>query len=309
MSVPSDAELILGKCPLCKARIEQWIRPPADSHELRHWEVRRCSGCGLGLTFPVPEGGEAAYDNDYRQDRHSFTARYCVRRRIKWLEQIRRPGTSKRVLDLGCGDGEFLRAALAKGWDGVGTELEHLPKHSGLEVVVGTPEPARVGTFGVVTMWHSLEHFRDPVMMVAAIDALLEPNGRLVIAVPNAGSLQTAVFGGAWFHLDPATHVSHFTMQALASLFRAQHLKLVRRWAVEGEYELFGWIQSALNLIVPQRNVLFDVLVKRPWRFPQGWGLVSVAVGGVLLPLAMLASVMAIVLSRPATLAIALERE
>jgi hypothetical protein len=40
----------------------------------------------------------------------------------------------------------------------------------------------------------------------------------------------------------------------------------VRVWHQEVEYDWFGWIQSALNRLMPRPNILFDALTRRPRR-------------------------------------------
>jgi hypothetical protein len=85
----------------------------------------------------------------------------------------------------------------------------------------------------------------------------------LIAAVPNAASLQARVFGPSWFHLDVPRHLFHFTPSALERLLENCGLRVVHRWNLEWEFDLFGWMQSALNRIVPTPNVLFDVLTRR----------------------------------------------
>lgn len=73
-----------------------------------------------------------------------------------------------KLLDVGCGTGEFLRLARDSGWDVAGTELSShgaaVAAKAGLPVFTGEIWEAGYPSahFDLVTCWHVLEHVTDP---------------------------------------------------------------------------------------------------------------------------------------------------
>jgi SAM-dependent methyltransferase len=182
-----------------------------------------------------------------------------MRRRVGFLRTVAQPG---RLLDFGCGDGGFLVAAGRHEWDGVGVEMKpDDARAKGVPVVERIDEIT--GQFDAITLWHSLEHMSSPRQSLAELLPLLRPGGHVLIAVPNRSSLQAESFGRHWFHLDVPRHLFHFNPTALSRLLALQGFEVVRKWDLEAEIDLFGWVQSALNMALPNPNVLHDVLTHR----------------------------------------------
>jgi SAM-dependent methyltransferase len=138
------------------------------------------------------------------------------------------------------------------------------------------------GSFDVITLWHSLEHVHSPRKTLEALLARLRPGGHIIIALPNRAGLQAAAFGRSWFHLDVPRHLSHFTPAALQKLLDGLGLQACRRWDLEAELDLFGWIQSALNQMLPSPNVLFDTVTGRRRKHPMRHVALSVLLGAVI---------------------------
>lgn len=229
------------------------------------FSIAVCESCGLGQTQPVPTNWERYYPAAYHGGRHGATAAYCMRRRMRWVEQIAGNAQGRRLLDIGCGDGSFLLRARQQGWRVAGTELKpEIARRSGLDVRATLAEVAEIGPMDCVTLWHSLEHMSDPVATVRAAVTLLNPEGFVLMAVPDAGGLQASTFAEDWLHLDVPRHLFHFTRPSLVRLAEASGLRPLRIWHQELEYDLLGWSQSALNRISSTPSAYFDQLRGRP---------------------------------------------
>jgi len=140
-----------------------------------------------------------------------------------WLER-----RGARLLDIGCGNGAFVRAARAWGWDAEGLDPDPnaaaVGRATGLPITVGSLP--KVGypdaSFTAVTMSHSIEHLHDPVAGLHEIRRILQPRGTVWIATPNLSSTGHKVFGADWIGLDPPRHLVLFTATSLISmLFQA----------------------------------------------------------------------------------------
>jgi len=140
-----------------------------------------------------------------------------TRRRLAELEQFY---SGKNVVDLGCGEGNFLRGMKSLAHAIFGTELQESSRNQ--LMVEGIPcfaslEEIPAGTLDVAFMMHMLEHLPDPLSFLKSVREKLigaQSRGRIIIEVPHAKD----------FLIDQL-HVSEF----VASTLWSQHLVLHTR--------------------------------------------------------------------------------
>lgn len=156
-------------------------------------------------------------------------------RRAQLLDGLKVGHGSRRLLDVGCGDGRFLDAAAVAGWRPVGLELSHGAvralgnRHS---VLVGSLAALRAGPrFAAITFWDVLEHLPDPAATLGAAARLLEPRGLLAVSLPNAFGTEALVGGMRWrYHDLPAYgHLLHLGPSQLRRVLVSAGLEVVHR--------------------------------------------------------------------------------
>ncbi len=297
------------RCNSCGGSLVRGLEAVRDPQSLETFEIQSCASCGLGHTSPIPADLGAYYGEAYYGKRHSFTDRYCLARRLRILAGA--TPAKGALLDIGCGDGNFLGAAIAAGWKGVGTDIGGAAENArkaGLDVFGSLDEvrsealPAAKGAFDAVTMWHTLEHFTDPKGTLEGARSLLANDGTLIVAVPDAAGLQASLFKGSWFHLDVPRHLYHFSRSALESLLGRAGFTVTRWHHQELELDVFGWMQSALNAVLPKPNVLFQSLTGKPSHGGKAELALSYALGTALAPAALAATALGTATRRGATL-------
>ncbi|MBX3204383.1 MAG: class I SAM-dependent methyltransferase [Labilithrix sp.] len=258
-------------CPTCG--VTRWTA----LFESRSFTIGRCARCGLVRTLGVSADGDATYPAfDQRETALVRAMRFAVaqllRERARIVERFApapsEPGAKRRLLDVGCGSGAFARLMSRRGFDAVGVEPFSLGRpvdEPGLRLVRAPLERVRsdLGDFDVITMWHVLEHLDAPQPTLASLREHLRPGGVVVISVPNFESWQSRFFEGGWFHLDPPRHVTHFDHATLKALFAETGFEILGERTFHFEYGPVGWLQSALNRILPRKNFLYEFIKDR----------------------------------------------
>jgi len=141
-----------------------------------------------------------------------------------------------RLLDIGCGTGEFVATAVRRGWRSAGLEISsraaELALRKGLDVCCCTlsSAPYRKGSFDVITCLDVLEHVADPLQDLQLIRDLLAAEGLLVVRVPNTifHLIKTricAAFGVSDVGLQMDYHLNHFTPRTLVEALRRAGLR------------------------------------------------------------------------------------
>lgn len=220
-------------CPVCAGHD---LRRVFEVQTWSAYSIEKCRGCGFVFAAPRPSPDELDrfYTSTYFAKDHDKNLGYANYRgvaeenaRRMWHEFQDILGGRKvaphRVLDVGCATGGFLAEAKADGWDGVGVEfsefaIEVAQKEFGLQVLKGDVfhHDLAEGSFGLVTMWHVLEHVLDPLATLAQAKKLLAPGGLLFIELPNWSSVGRRARGVRWSQLKPPEHINFFTPATLA---------------------------------------------------------------------------------------------
>jgi SAM-dependent methyltransferase len=302
------AEQVPGsdRCSVCGSQTTLRFPRVIDPKTREVFRIDECSACQVGITSPIPENLDQYYGQSYYGGRHWITGLYCAWRRVRVIELASGAGPRGTMVDIGCGDGSFLLEARRKGWTVLGTEINaRIPAAAGLEVWGSINELRPRAPFQCVTLWHCLEHLRDPLHGVRELAELLTSDGVFIIAVPNADGWQAQLFGKYWFHLDVPRHLSHFGPSSLDRLLALASMEKTHTWHHEVEYDIFGWIQSALNAVMPAPNILFDTLTRR--RPPvAGWLIaLNVVLCGILFFPAFAATVISTLAGRGGTIIVA----
>jgi SAM-dependent methyltransferase len=256
-------------CELCgNQTVRLLLRGVVDYLSGETFDIIGCDRCGLAMTHPRPAEQALAgyYPPRYRTDRQKLTGTRRVKRRAGAVEKHFPPGFRGRLLDLGCGTGAFAREMRRRGWDVAVTELNDqvLNELRAQGIDARRPDEAlRAGfaaPFDAITAWHVLEHVPNPAALMAFARDNLAPGGIVQATVPNFASWQARRYGRHWLHLDVPRHLYHFTPETLGRLITQSGLRIERQTTVAIEYDLFGVMQSALNRVCTQPNVLFEMI-------------------------------------------------
>jgi SAM-dependent methyltransferase len=152
----------------------------------------------------------------YNEDDRPFTqypdklARYLSTR-------YKLPKTSK-VLDLGCGRGEFLRGFIRCGLNGYGLDQSPIAKSvcPGTEILQANlenePLPYEDNFFDVVFSKSVLEHFYYPEKLVMEMYRIIKPGGLVITMVPDWESIYKTFY-------EDYTHRTPFTVTSLENIF------------------------------------------------------------------------------------------
>nr|QOL00450.1 hypothetical protein [uncultured organism] len=143
-----------------------------------------------------------------------------------WLSE-RIGSRATRVLDAGCAGGSFLAALKARGFDAL-TGIDPSPRVAalvraryGIDAVAASffSLPPALGTFGLVTLQHTLEHLGDVRGAVRALRATLDDGGLAYVEVPDARRYTD--FLAAPFQDFNTEHINHFSLAGLDRLMQA----------------------------------------------------------------------------------------
>ncbi len=202
------------------------------------YRVVRCHDCGLMFLNPQPSDDELAriYDVDYFLGSHTEKSSQAVSEMKQatarfYLSEISRycgPACG-RLLEIGCGDGDFLVTAQAAGWQVTGVdysasacEKARLRLNHG-EVLCGELQPDRFAAeqFDLCVLSDVIEHVRSPLDFLKEIHRLLKPGGTLFIATPSIGSWSARLMRQKWMEFK-AEHLTYFDPQTLqTALFKS----------------------------------------------------------------------------------------
>lgn len=136
-----------------------------------------------------------------------------------------------KVLEVGCGTGNFLKRVQEKGAECLGLELNEKAVESGLKnnirIIRETIEQHAEkyqGIYDVVCSFQVLEHISDVNSFISGQLKVLKPGGLLMISVPNNASF----LGMSENYLNlPPHHMGLWTPDSLSGLTKIFSLKLV----------------------------------------------------------------------------------
>lgn len=219
-------------CPWCGNPSEKtYLRVKDHFLSQETFDIIECEHCGLLFTAPRPTpdviGKYYQSENYYSHQENkkgliprlyefvkSFNIKNKVHMAIDGLPQ-------GRLLDIGCGVGDFLVHVKEKGWEVLGLEPSEDAKNIAekrLSVRPLSPDDSSTLTdasFDVITLWHVLEHVDDLKTQTSEIDRILKPGGRLVVALPNLQSFDCQYFKECWAAWDVPRHLNHFSSDTL----------------------------------------------------------------------------------------------
>lgn len=258
-------------CPACGARERQLqhdgLRDRMFGCAPGTWTSWRCGACSSAYLDPRPtrdsialayadyfthedrgserpRGWRTALANGYLNARYgtSFAPAHAVGRFVVPLFPVRRARTDREVrhlrlargstvLDVGCGNGEFLAQAQRAGWRALGVDADPQAiascRCAGFDAHAGTIEAVEAAELDAITFGHVLEHLHDPRAALRRAHELLRPGGLLWIATPNVDAAGHRRFGGGWLGLDAPRHLVVFSRRALADAVAAAGFDVV----------------------------------------------------------------------------------
>ena len=248
------------RCPICGTgadALDPWLEIPVDvktGQKIDTGRLVRCKTCDVGMmrrTMTPDEVAEAydfaAYYTHGQSHFPDVPVGLIDRVLVKlaylgdhgrmmdaaWLAELQ--PDARRILDIGCGGGDFVLSLAAPGRALFGVEPDPKAREAasarGVTVEAGTAEaiPQAIATqrFDIILMTHVLEHCADPGRALRNVRSLLAPGGGFYCEVPNCAALHFQTYAEISEMLDVPRHVHFFTPASLRRLMNQAGLEIV----------------------------------------------------------------------------------
>ena len=251
-------------CPLCESREFQKLY--TIKKYKRSFEIVRCNSCKL--IFQNPEcWGELKdlYDKEYFEGTadFSYTRDSSIdlpiwEERVKTLERfLGKKSSGRRLLDVGCGQGDLLKAGEIRGWEAIGIDISSYAvkkaQGRGLNVKEKQLNDAEFPEkcFDVITMFEVIEHIPNPREVLDNAYKFLRDSGLLVIQTANIDSLRGNLRKENYYYFEPG-HLVYYSFTTIKKLLEVSMFKIQKYW--------FGSELSLISELKTLRNYY-------PWHY------------------------------------------
>lgn len=234
---------LIKRCEICGSNDFKFLFEGKDKllEVPGRFNVVECDNCNVQFLNPQPSYEKLGpyYDNKKyyslkKIDKHSYKTKlklflynlyfsepnknYFCRlffSPIKFMVRKTIIKESKKLLDIGCGSGQFLYEMQQCGLDVHGIEIGKLnKKHAKIlnilnSDLINAQYPNNF--FDIITMNHVFEHLGNPNETLHEIYRILKDNGTFIIGVPNTRSLANKLFKKNWLAYDIPRHLFNYS--------------------------------------------------------------------------------------------------
>jgi len=262
-------------CPLC-TRSAATVRFKRSGQS-----IVQCSFCQLLFVSPVQTTDSNPYSS-YSSSLRSFSylKAHTLQRYFAefspHLHMKKQPNTPVEALDIGCGQGDFLRLLQNHGWNATGieanSELADQARSAGCSVCDHTDLCALVKDkkqYDLITLFYiaeKLPHLHDDFAQIAD---LLRPGAKLVLVTADANSFQRKIFGQFWSHFDSQERRQFFSLSTLQQLCFDTNLEV--RWARACGHYIDGSFLLQRFISKPKLKKSLDSVVNQLPYFSNPW--------------------------------------
>ena len=206
-------------CPACHEEINS---EPLNSY--KGYQFYHCSACDLMFWYPMKSPGSEWYEASLVPTpfRPVWLAHWGQRQFLKVM-----PARGGRLLDIGCGLGDFLFKAQKAGYSVTGIDfspncIEIASRRFGIKNLYpmtleefATEQPDN--RYDVITFFEVLEHLDNVTNFLRQVKTLLKPGGYIACSVPNRAKWRFPSIIEACDY--PPNHFTHWSPRSLSNLF------------------------------------------------------------------------------------------
>ena len=245
---------------------------------------------GIYKTTPTPPNIEKYYESknyiSHHQDSNSLKEKiykFAQSFNLNYKRNLLAKETFQqaKVLDYGCGAGEFLKH-IENDVETYGFEPNDNAKNYALQKCKKTKFVTSLNEFenenlNVITLWHVFEHIENQKEMLELFYSKLKKNGTLIIAVPNCTSWDAQHYKENWAAYDVPRHIYHFSKSGMEKLMNNENWKIkkIKPLLLDSYYIsilsekykknplswIFGGIKGAISNFKASKNNEFSSLI------------------------------------------------
>jgi 2-polyprenyl-3-methyl-5-hydroxy-6-metoxy-1,4-benzoquinol methylase len=249
------------KCPICYTEVEErnfkeTYVSPYNNQEYKRYE---CPNCDVHWWEPlkiIPEFYESEVLEDYIAFHEVVGTK--LREYQKAFFKYFPSNVRGKLLDVGCGDGRFLRYAKEQGFEVWGIDfdkksVENVKRNLGIDTVFAMSleefyEYAKEKNlkFDVITFFEVLEHQDKPREFLEMVKGLLKEGGYIAGSVPNRESMFIEIFRDNYIDYPPH-HFLRFSKSSLEKALNFSGFKDIEVYKLDFPFiELFPYLEKKL---------------------------------------------------------------
>jgi 2-polyprenyl-3-methyl-5-hydroxy-6-metoxy-1,4-benzoquinol methylase len=226
-------------CTLCEGKSH---KKAFTKHGYEHFQ---CANCSSIYVFPRPSDAELIAFYQLEQTEHLSDSCWQDSHKHAWplwkqtLEIAYKKVGFGKLLDIGCGTGEFIQFAQKLGWlDTEGIEIvpeiatiAHTKTGSTIHGQVLGSAKLDYEAYSVITLWDVIEHLSDIKGNLKEIYKLLKPGGILILGTVNRNGFSIRSLKQNAMTFGPPEHLTFFTQKGTSLALNAQGMKVVKQWS------------------------------------------------------------------------------